>query len=87
MAYKLWLNETAPANDINLLENLEEAINFILQLAIHSDTEAKEFDETQAISVIQFLRTIKAPSGQYEPNNQRLMEYIDKKGEEFHNSK
>jgi len=87
MAYELWLSETAPANDLNLMENLEEAISFIVQLAINSDTETKEFDEMQAISVIQFLRTIKTPSGQYEANNERLMEYIDKKGEEYYNKK
>lgn len=84
-AYEIWLNETAPANDINLMENLEEAISFIVHLAINSDSEKKEFDELRAFSVIQFLRTIKTPTGQYEPNNERLMEYIDKKGEEYHN--
>jgi len=87
LAYELWLNETAPANEINLMENLEEAINFIVYLAINSDSEAKEFDEVRAISVIHFLRTIKTPTGQFEPNNERLMEYIDKRGEEYHNSK
>lgn len=87
LAYELWLSETAPANDLNLMENLEETINFIVQLAISLDTETKEFDDMQASSVIQFLRTIKTPSGQYEANNERLMEYIDKKGEEYHNNK
>jgi len=85
MAYELWLTETAPAKNLNLMENLEEVISFIVQLAIN--TERKKFDEMQAISVIQFLRTIKTPSGQYEANNERLMEYIDKIGEEYHNSK
>lgn len=79
-----WLNETAPANDANLIDNLEEAISYIVQLASNPDAEAKDFDEMQAISVVQFLRTIKTPSGQYEPNNQRLMEYIDQKAEEYH---
>lgn len=67
------------------MDNLEEAINFIVQLASNPDAEAKDFDEMQAISVVQFLRTIKSPSGQYEANNHRLMEYIDRKGEEFNN--
>lgn len=82
--YERWLDETAPAKDINLLDNLEEAINFIMLLASSPDAASKDFDEMQAISVVQFLRTIKTPAGQYEPNNQRLMEYIDKKGEESH---
>lgn len=77
------MNETAPANDTNLMDNLEEAINFIVLLASDSDTKARDFDEVQAFSVMQFLRTIKLPTGQYEPNNLRLMEYIDEKGEEF----
>lgn len=68
------------------MDNLEEAINFIVHLASNPDADAADFDEMQAISVVQFLRTIKTPSGQYEPNNQRLMEYIDKKGEECHKS-
>lgn len=79
-----WLDETAPANDTNLMDNLEEAINFIVLLASSPDAPAKDFDEMQAISVVQFLRTVKTPSGQYEANNQRLMEYIDRKAEEFH---
>jgi len=76
------LVETAPANDTNLVDNLEEAINFIVLLAFKPDFS--DFDEMQAISVVQFLRTIKTPNGVYEPNNIRLMEFIDKKGEEFH---
>ncbi|XP_022178608.1 uncharacterized protein LOC111039398 [Myzus persicae] len=82
--YEKWLDETAPANDTNLMDNLEEAINFIVLLASKPDADSSDFDEMQAISVVQFLRTIKTPSGQYEPNNLRLMEYIDKKGEESH---
>ncbi|KAL4135203.1 hypothetical protein QTP88_006839 [Uroleucon formosanum] len=82
--YEKWLNETAPANDTNLMDNLEEAINFIVLLASKPEADSSDFDEMQAISVVQFLRTIKTPNGQYEPNNLRLMEYIDKKGEEFH---
>lgn len=66
------------------MDNLEEAINFIVSLASNPDVEGNDFDEVQAFSVMQFLRTIKLPTGQYEPNNSRLMEYIDKKGEEFH---
>lgn len=66
------------------MDNLEEAINFIVLLASKPEADSKDFDEMQAISVVQFLRTIKTPTGQYEPNNKRLMEYIDKKGEEFH---
>ncbi|CAH1733232.1 uncharacterized protein LOC126551802 [Aphis gossypii] len=82
--YEKWLDETAPANDTNLMDNLEEAINFIVLLASKPEADSSDFDEMQAISVVQFLRTIKTPNGVYEPNNLRLMEYIDKKGEEFH---
>ncbi|XP_025200560.1 uncharacterized protein LOC112598351 [Melanaphis sacchari] len=82
--YEKWLDETAPANDTNLMDNLEEAINFIVLLASKPEADSSDFDEMQAISVVQFLRTIKTPNGVYEPNNIRLMEYIDKKGEEFH---
>lgn len=82
--YEKWLDETAPANNNNLMDNLEEAINLIAMLASNADAPAKEFDEMQAISVVQFLRTIKTPAGQYEPNNLRLMNYIDSKGIEFH---
>lgn len=66
------------------MDNLEEAINFIILLASKPDADPKDFDEMQAISVVQFLRTIKTPAGQFEPNNQRLMEYIDRKAEEYH---
>lgn len=66
------------------MDNLEEAINFIVQLASKPEGDTSDFDEMQAFSVVQFLRTIKTPNGKYEPNNLRLMEYIDKKGEEFH---
>ncbi|VVC24099.1 Hypothetical protein CINCED_3A022516 [Cinara cedri] len=82
--YERWLDETAPANNNNLMDNLEEAINLIVKLASNPDAPTKDFDEMQAISVIQFLRTIKTPSGQYEPNNSRLMDYIDSKGVDFH---
>lgn len=81
--HQQWLNETAPASDNNLMDNLEEAINFIISLASNPNSDDKDFDEVQAFSVMQFLRTIKSPAGQYEPNNSRLMEYIDEKGEEF----
>ncbi|XP_050439227.1 uncharacterized protein LOC126844843 [Adelges cooleyi] len=84
--YERWLEETAPAKNVNLVDNLEEAINFIVSLASNPSADVKDFDEMQAITVVQFLRTIKSPAGQYEPNNRRLMEYIDRKGEEF-NSK
>lgn len=82
--YERWMDETAPADDVNLMDNLEEAINFIIMLASNPDSEPKDFDEMQAISVVQFLRTIKTPTGEYEPNNFRLMAFIDKKGEDFH---
>ncbi|XP_050527970.1 uncharacterized protein LOC126898065, partial [Daktulosphaira vitifoliae] len=81
--HEKWLEETTPAKNINLINNLEDAINFIVTLASNPSTDNKDFDETQAISVVLFLRTIKSPAGQYEPNNRRLMEYIDKKGEEY----
>lgn len=84
--YEKWIDETAPASHNNLMDNLEEAINFIVRLASNPDEPPKDFDEMQAISVVQFLRTIKTPSGQFEPNNARLMEYIDSKGVEFHKS-
>ncbi|VVC24123.1 Hypothetical protein CINCED_3A011766 [Cinara cedri] len=82
--YERWLDETAPANSTNLMDNLEEAINLIVMLASNPDAPTKDFDEMQAISVIQFLRTIKTSSGQYEPNNSSLMDYIDSKGVDFH---
>lgn len=85
--YLRWLDETAPAKDTNLMDNLEEAINFIITLASNPDADAKDFDEMQAISVVQFLRTIKTTSGEYEYNNYNLMEYIDRKGEEYYNKK
>lgn len=65
------------------MDNLEEAINFIALLASKQNIQANDFDEMQAISVVQFLRTIKSPAGQYEVNNDKLMQYIDEKAREF----
>lgn len=81
--YLRWLEETAPAKDTNFLDNLEEAISFLATLASKPNIDAKDFNEMQAVSVVQFLRTIKSPAGQYEANNDKLMQYIDEKAREL----
>ncbi|KAE9533266.1 hypothetical protein AGLY_009307 [Aphis glycines] len=57
--YEKWLDETAPANDTNLMDNLEEAINFIVLLASKPEADSSDFDEMQAISEYNFYVPLK----------------------------
>jgi len=47
------------------MDNIEEAINFIVLLASKPEADSSDFDEMQAIPVVQFLRTIKTSNGVY----------------------